>query len=389
MSQTFNSGRSVELNLVGQKPVQAYDATLRFNRIIDSRNNDPSATIYSIDPTAFLKLLENDQLADLFKITLAARPARNGVGIWDVLFNSASHQGLTACILVADNHGRTIPQPRVVVTSQFLDFRMRTSRVALNQVEIGDRIGITVNDMARGTIYVLLYVIEDLCMIPSPVMDVDGRPSLMPAVNVKMEHAIRVNHDGTTSLAEMEEGNSFDPEILQNFVQWMVNTVNDVPVSYPFKPHFVSINNPSVKRDVLETRLKDDIERATAISYDDFEIMCREAYHQAKPPRSTGQQNNGRGRKGNGRGRTPNTQPILEAVQARNSLYVKLSADCNPDNTVFRLDIQEVQDRAVTEIFLANRDLEGILIGESNKILVLSKDPFGHDAYVRYLSLNF
>lgn len=394
MLQTFSSGQSLALNLQGQKNVQPYDSTLRFNRIVERKDNDPTATIYSIDPNAFLKALEHDRLPELFKITLAARPARNGVGIWDTLFNSAPNQGMTGCILLANNDYQPIGQNRVVITSKFLNFSMRVSRVALNQVETGDRIGIAINDIAKGLIYILLYVIEDVCTIPSPEKDDEDRPSLLSAVNVKMEHALRVNYDGSNTLVNMEEGTVYDQDKAQVFVQWLINVVGDVPSSYPFKPHFLPVNLPAVKRTELEARLQEDVARATPISYQDIEALSREAYQRAKPlktnnPQKGNQQNGNTRRRPAARPRPGNELPIVEVVTTSEYVYLKLDDKSNPDNQIYRLDRHDVLDQSVTETFLNNKDLANVLISESNRVFELSDAVFGEGSYLRYFTLNF
>lgn len=397
---SFSNGQSLTLP-TARTVISPYDSNLRFNRIVDHdrKNNDPSKIVYSIAALDILKAVEADQLDQLFKITLAGRQMRSGISMWDTLFNNASRQSLTACIFTAQNDFSPIPQDRVPVVSKYLDFSMSVSRVHLSQVIPGDRVGIAVRDISKEVVYVLLYILEDVCSVTATQTDDDGRSSLIAAINAKMEHAIRIDEStGDMVVVDMEEGNEYNKELATPFVQGLYDTVYDIVKSYSWKPHLLPITPNAFKREELEARLIEQVAKIDElqVSYTEFEDACRAAYQRAKHRGVSGSSKDrrrpkARGESGNQPAPVKQTPPppIVEIVSLDNKRFIaKLDGDSNPTGISYSFDVESMGNRVVTETFLLNKDLDRANIGESSKLLVLG-DQFGPNAYLRYFSLNF
>ena len=381
---SFSNGTTTTIDISNQKTprevVQPYIQDLRFNKIVENkRNNDPSTIIYSIDHVEFLKSLKNDQLEDLSKITLACRPTRDGVGIWDTLFNSNNRQAITACILTAQHDFSPIPQNRVVVTSQFLNFSMTVSRIHLSQVVKGDRVGIAINDMIRQITYVLFYIVEDKCVVRSNIEDVDEIKTVVPAVNLRMEHAVRSDYEGNATIVSVNEESSFNDNAIP-FMTWLMDTVYDIPGSYSWKPHFLPLFVKSFERDTIEDRLVAENTNASIVSYTEFENKCRKLYRQAK------QNRNIKTREQSDTNRSPIKLPIIEVVSFEDNYQVKLDDD---RGSVFIFQKDSLGNQLFTETFLTNQDIKGVVIDESSKLFILSPSKFGENVYLRYFTLNF
>ena len=384
----FSEGRTTTLVTAHHntftRSIQPYDSTLRFNKIVSSRDSDPSSFIYSIDPSAFLKVLESDQLKDIITITLAGCPVRNnGVGLWDTLFDSSVKHSMSACVLTAQKDYTPIPQNRTVVASQFLNFSMPVSRVHLSEIVVGDKIGIAINDLTQQLTYILLYTVDERCSVTSTVRNDEGRTSLIPAINLRMEHAIRMDYEGSATVVDIDEDHPMDP-LAVPFMTWLADTAYDVSQSYPWKPHFIPSIPESFNRELIEERLEKEAPQAKEVSYSDFEQACRNLYQSFKQQRPAAPVAARRRPKAKTRGDVRIPLPRMEVITFANSFRVKLEND-----EIYAFSKESLGYQNVSETFLMNKDLENIVIEESPKVLILSPSKFGENAYLRYFTLSF
>lgn len=359
---------------------QPYDPNLKFNRLLEQKNQDLKKATFSIDPVAMLKTLEKDRLNDLAKLTFAARPTpRENVGLWDVLFNYRSYQGLTACIMTAKADYTPIPQDRVAFVSKFLNPEMSTSRIHLNQLVKGDRIGIAISNLITNDTYVLLYVVDEFTAVK---YEKPGKESsaLLPSVNVSLHHVIKINHEGHGSLTDLGDHVTYDQNQAQPFVEWLFHAVCDITNAYPWKPHFLPLPLVQKNPQLLESSLLADIEQAQSLSYDDFLTMSKTYYYKAK------ELNKQKRRDDKDKDAS---LPIVQVLSYQNYFIVKYDYQYDPQATPYRLEREDLGRYLLTEAYLINSDIGHFLIRESDKILQLSPDKFGENAYLRLFSVNF
>lgn len=390
--RSFSSGRPVLFDLNRPFNVKPYDSSLSFNRIVDAgKPTDPTSAIYSIDATKILKLLEVDNIDQLFKITLACRPTRNGVGMWDTLFNSANRQAMNACVFAASNNFKPLPQHRVAVVSQHLNYSMLVSRIQLNQLFVGDRVGISINDISKGLVYILLYTIDDVVNVSSPSTSESDRSYMIPGVNLTMDHALRIDNDGNVTVVDMQEDKEFDNTSTTPFVQWLADTVYNIVDAYPWKPHFLPYIANSLDREVIETRLIKEKETAKEITYANFLELCQDVYRKSKG-RVVTSGNNIRKRPGAKDTGAPRKQiklPVVEVATVGGTYYAKFDHVDDRSGITYAIPINDLKQYEVTETFLTNEDLIGVNVIESSKLMALSPVPFGENSYLRYFTLNF
>lgn len=393
--RSFSSGRSMlfDLNRPVSSVAKPYDSSLLFNKIVDSgKNSDPTSAIYSIDAAKILKVLEADDIDQLFQITLACRPTRNGVGMWDTLHNSANRQSMNACVFAAANDYTPLSPDRVAVISHHLNYGMLVSRIQLNQLSVGDKIGISINDISKGLVYILLYTIDAMVNITVPSTNGNDRSHLIPGVNITMNHALRIDDESNVTVVDMQEDQEFDNVKTTPFVQCLADTVYNIVDAYPWKPHFLPYIVNSLNRDVLETRLTKDKAEAKEISYSEFQELCRSIYRNAKG-RTVTVGNNIRKRPGakdsNAPKRTQAKLPIVEIATIGETYYAKFDGMDDNTGTTYAISADSLEKYKVVEKFFTNNDLIGINVIESSKVMPLSPGEFGENSYLRYFTLNF
>lgn len=375
--------KSISLHFpVPPRQGQPYDPNLKFNRLLEQKNHDFKKATFSIDPVQMLKTLEKDQLTDLAKLTFAARPTpRENVGLWDVLFNYRSYQGLAACIMTTKADYSPIPQERVAFVSKFLNPEMSTSRIHLNQLIKGDRIGIAINNLITGDTYVLLYVVDEFTAVRHERQGKDSF-TLLPAVNVSLHHVIKINHEGQGSLTDMNDQVVYDHDTAQPFVEWLFHAVCDITNAYPWKPHFLPLPLVQKNPELLESSLLNDIEIAKPLSYDDFLNISKTYYYKAK---ELSKQKKHQDRSDD----KENLLPIVQVLSYDQYFIVKYDYKYDESATPYRLDKIDLGRYLFTETYLTNKDIGHLLVRESDKILNLSSDKFGPEAYLRLFSVNF
>lgn len=392
--RSFSSARPAlfDLSLSKSFNIKPYDSSLLFNRIVDAgKSGDPTSAIYSIDASKILKVLEADDLNQLFRITLACRPTRNGVGMWDTLFNSANRQSMNACVFSASDSFKPLPQHRVAVVSHHLNYSMLVSRIQLNQLFVGDRVGISINDISKGLVYILLYTIDDVVNITSPSANDSERSFIIPGVNITMDHALRIDNDGNVSVVDMQEDKEFDNTNTTPFVQWLADTVYNIVDAYPWKPHFLPYIVNSLDREVIEARLIKEKETAKEITYADFLELCQDVYRKSKG-RVVTSGNNIRKRPAAKDSSPPRKQiklPVVEVATVGETYYAKFDHLDDCSGITYAIPTSDLKQYQVTETFLTNEDLIGVNVIESSKLMALSPVPFGENSYLRYFTLNF
>lgn len=362
---------------------QPYDPNLKYNRLLEQRNQDLKKATFSIDPVQILKTLEKDRLQDLEKLTFAARPTpRENVGLWDVLFNYRSYQGLTACIMTAKANYKPISQERVAFVSRFLNPEMSTSRIHLNQLVKGDRIGVAINNLITNDTYVLLYVVDDFTAVRYERPGKD-HSTLLPAVNVSLHHVIKINQEGQGSLTDMNDHVVYESEKAQPFVEWLFHAVCDITNAYPWKPHFLPLPLIQKDKEALEANLLKDLESAETLSYDSFLSLSKNYYYKAKELNKRKQSKDQKNTE------QDQNLPIVQVISRSDHLVVKFDYLYDPEAKSYFITKEDLGRYLETEIYLTNKDLENILVQESDKLIVLSSDKFGENTYLRYFSVNF
>ena len=390
---TFSSGRDFNLSdfttTSDKNNAAPYEPTLRFNEVIDRSRTDTKDITYSINPEEILKVIEKDELNALYQITLGGKSARDGTGLWDVLFNASVKKSLTACLFTAQADFTPIPRHRVPFTSSYLNYTMYVSRLHLNQIILGDRLGIAIRDMRTRMQYVLLYVVDSFCWTNASVPTSEERGGMIPSINIRMEHAVRIDTQGRTTLVDMEEGVEYDAERANPFVSRLVNGVNQIVDAYPWKPHYVVRTMPSVKRKDLETRFAERSAEATPISYEEFDKISRKAYQEAKV-RHKNNPNRGKPRGA----RSPQNRreielPTVEIFQQEGRFYATFDDASDPTGTMYQVDFSDAGSALKAETFLTGDDLLNVPNLKENNTVMLLSPQFGENATLRYFTLNF
>lgn len=280
---SFDNAQSIDLEV--QSPNYtvldvAVDPECNFNAIIKKNDSDPYGIIYSIDPQKMLRFINNGKLNRLSQITLITRTARQGDGMamWDVLFNKLSHEGLTACIMLADKDYLPTSMDRVITPSQFLNYSFPVSRIHLNQIEEGDKIGIGIFDVRSKLTYVLFYSIMNKCGVSKNVETKNySGPVSLTGVNCQLENILKLNQDGKGSNINIGD-HVFDRVKGKEFTNWIFSSVNDITEAYPWKPHLLpSYWEIGERADVMAT-IEEMKKVATPVRYEEFEAMCRKLY---------------------------------------------------------------------------------------------------------------
>lgn len=405
---SFAQARSTNFSLAHQPASQndsPFDPSLRFNRVVRPNEDDPSAVIYSIDPSSMLSRIEEDDLDALTSITLICKPARRGVSMWDTLFNTANRESISACVLAARHDYQPLGQERIVTAQPFLNFSMPVSRVHLNRVDVGDTVGVGIYDIAKQVTYVLLYRIESTCVVPmpsvrgKPLMSKEGRPAVTPGVNCTLDHIIRVHSDGEANMLDMSSV-VYDEEKAKPFVEHIANAVYDIPVAFPFKPHFTPADTAGFERSKIENRIGRAIPTAKECRYEDFEAQCRQVYQNA---RETNTENHRSQNQGDRRAPASREKPLprrndvqkvsppwIEVATLGDYFVVLFDGRSRAEYPVMKFHKNTIGKEAITETFLSNNDLHGVDLGECPKIMLLRKnEAFGDDGFVRYLQMNF
>lgn len=393
--RSFSSGRPMlfNLNRPASTVTKPYDSSLLFNKIVDpGKNADPTSAIYSIDAAKILKVLEADNIDQLFQITLACRPTRNGVGMWDTLHNSTNRQSMNACVFAAASDYTPLSQDRVAVISHHLNYAMLISRIQLNQLSVGDKVGISINDISKGLVYILLYTIDTMVNVTSTSTNDNDRSHLIPGVNLTMNHALRIDDESNVTVVDMQEDQEFDNAKTTPFVQWLVDTVYNIVDAYPWKPHFLPYVVNSLDREVIEARLIKDKAEAKEISYSEFQELCRSIYRKSKG-RVVTVGNNIRKRPGakdsNAPRKTQTKLPVVEVATIGETYYAKFDGIDDRTGTTYAISVDGLEKHKVVETFFTNNDLIGINVIESSKVMPLSPGEFGENSYLRYFTLNF
>lgn len=395
----FSSGKIT--TLAAAMPVQnsrPYDVEAKFNRVVERKNDDPSNTVYSIDAKAILKALDQEELSPLYLMTLKGKYVRSGVGIWDTLFNEATQSSLTACILAANKNFGAIPPGRTSYTMQFLNYSMPTSRIHLNQMEAGDRLGIAIDDMMNNLVYVLLYVVDSSCTINSDELGKDGRAALIPSINIRMEHAIRIDsnlegQEGNMTVVNMEDDNELNSEQALPFVKRLISNVYNVRDGYSWKPHFTVAQTKSIDYKKLTQRLSETIhsDSLERMSYDDFETLCSQLYNSAREKKRNLARNNKKpGNQDKSDRSAPRVSiPMIEVVTLQDRFVASLPSYGSNPSRVVSIDKDDAEENATIETSLLNIDLKGSIVEEVSFVYGLPEDSFGPNAHVRYFFVNF
>jgi hypothetical protein len=412
---SFSNGRTdsftVATNTDPRRVAKPYDANFTYHRLAQAggdrpkrdkpgKNNNnaqqaPRMPIYLIDPQALLRVLQEDNLPNLHKLTLLGSPGRNGVhAMWDVLFNMTSRNGLSACIYTATDKFEPIPRSRVSYCSNFLDYSMSSSRIQLSQIESGDRIGIALNDVINGVTYILLSVIDGLTNVLNKDGTGEDRHALIPAVNITVEQILRIDDTGTMTV-DMDPDNIHDHQNAAPFVQRLYDSVYDITEAYPWKPHFVTIiPQGGINVAEVNARIQDQFQNPTVVSYQQFEDLCRQAYQLAY--------NFGRGSVAGGgirkRPAARNQQlPKIEVVTTNTKVYIAFEDNFNPltaagfdpmKTSVIELDkIDDLSKIRIIEPHLCNADVNPAFILEDSTIFHVKYND--EKAVLRYFELNF
>jgi hypothetical protein len=397
MSMSFAAGSPSKLNTQTVKTLNPYDPDFKLNKKLGGYENNPFTLVFSLDPAAILDILHKEDFASLSRLTLRGAAAHGKPGLWDVLWNIARQQSFTACFLTATETFEAIPAKRVVTCSDFIDYSMWVSRLHLNQVQEGDRVGMAIRDAQNATIFMLVYRIDgaDSALIE----DATGvnRPSLVPAVNLKLEHAFRyMPSTGDQVGLAMDDAEEFDPERLTRFVQHLFDAVNDIPKSFSWKPHFPPIKGSTqFGRRKMEGRLKHQRTEAVEVDYPAFVAMCHALYRQAKmqydqkrksqPKRTEG----GDQRKGKPKVE-PTRPPMIEVASFGDEILVTFPSGFIIEHPYVRVRKDTIPETAqLIESHLLNKDITNWDDIDTSSLMVLSEETFGPQATVRYLTVNF
>jgi hypothetical protein len=387
---SFDNGQTVSVSIsqLASSPsrILPYNPDLKFNKVIGARNPKGASHVINVDK--MLRVANGNDLSELYQITLAGRPAHQGVALWDAMFNSTPYRPSTAVLFVAQNNFQPLSQDRIVSRSHFLDYSRHDTRTYLNRIAKGDQIGIAISDPMSGYVYVFLYEAEDPVWVRTKIGDGDDVPTTtVPCINVTMHHALRLNHDdlGEATVTKMGE-REYDHEAAGGFVSQLVDSVLNIDQGFPWKPHFLPQSFLKVDRAVTEERLKTGLLEVRPVAYNEFLDMCQLLYRQAKhtqpkpEPVAKPAQSRGRFKK-------PERQtvlPVVEVMTQGTTFYATVPGQ----ETMVSFTLEDMGQDAQRERFLTNRDLKNTLVKENSNVVILSEE-FGENAYLRGFSVNF
>lgn len=386
MSQlSFSRTKSVDLNIGPRNHDVAFDLKLNFNEIISMRDNKPETALYSISPGKILEVIKKDKLDDLIKLTLGCQAVKNGLALWDVIFNAARRDGLIACIFIADAQYDAIDRRRVTQISNFLDTSRINSRLQSNVVEKNDRIGIGIYDVRANKTYVLLYTVAGYCMAENIGKAKNNNNTMTHAINCSLDHIYAIDAQGSAEVINVDEEVSVSPQG-HSFVEWIATSVNDEYYAYPWKPHFLPAATRAFDRDQLEAYLPSAIESASEVNYDVFEDYCRDAYNEIRANRAQVTRNNAKKMDGDQQ-RENFKLPELEVVTlVDNRVYAKIINKSNSQGFIFAKP--ESGKSSITERFLLNQDLKDRILMEVSGIFLYGGNGDTPNV-LRYLTANF
>lgn len=391
-SHSFLNGKSTSFFIPSQPTTTKlidvpFDKDFNFNKVVRTNQDDPSGNIYSIDPNKILKLVSNDDLSSLAKITLLCRPdlrGGSGVAMWDTLFNQIQRYNLTACVMIAKPDYSPVQMNRVIMSSVYLDYNKPVSRIHLNKVMINDIIAIGLYDNHTHDSFVLLYDVRSICSVVGPENLKNDNRCTIPAVNCEMSHAIKVSANGDGTVLNMRD-DDYDEVNAKPFVEWVLSSVNDISKAYPWKPHFLPHVSHEYPIDVIEDTLftsldkcnNSDVFTSTMGTYDDFEDYCRIAYAAAKdkrvppPPQvDNNSRNQGRNKR---RNRVPELTPLIELYTLDDYYLGVVHIDMDDDVRTVCFHKSTMGNNEVSEFYMSGKDLLNVDILEVSSIMLLSK----------------
>lgn len=384
---SFSMARKAPISFQAVDPTKGYAKPydkLTYMRCISNREK-PTHAVYSIDLRKIHDRLDRNELHDLEKITVGCNSFYGNFALWDVLFNEYNRSGMGGCIFLAKANYAPIGRNDTVQQSFYLNYAAPVSRVELNNVSVGNRVGISIHSIRSKKTYVLLYRVNSFCVIP---VNNDSGNVLVNGINCDLEQIYVINAKGSADVVDARE-DVLTNEFSEAFVQHLVNSARDIESAFAWKPHFRPARVAKFDREVLEARLAEEIEAAPLVSYDVFETAIREVYQGMKPDRNTPKPPAPEGGK---KGKfVPPAVPIIEVVSLGvQQIFVKIMAENDGLPQVFKMNTGEFSDvTRITESFLTYKDLEGKLVEENGNVMRLNSITFGENAIVRYLTCHF
>lgn len=362
-----------------------FNSNLMFNRIIHTGTGRAKEPIRSVNSASILRNLENDKISTLLKISLACSMHKEGLTMWDVLFNLTDRCGFNSCVFVADKEFNPLPRNRVLSSSHFMNYAYPNVRLHLNKIEVGDKIGIGIFNATKRTTYVLIYDTVGTCLARDPDVAKNKDYKVIHAMNCQLEKIYRFDKNGNGDLITLIENDDGDPK---HFVERIFNAAMDIENAYSWKPHFLPESVLGWDREGLESNLTTLMESTLPSSYEDFEDACRDAYNNGRALRHAAldESKDSADRKSTKKVLTP----LVQVATLGNGTVIASLLDRNTNEMQsFRFPLETVGKSSATEKFLLNQDIESWMLGESTDILVLSENLFGKDSIVRFLNVNF
>lgn len=387
---------SVATNFFGSTTISPFDNNLTFDRVIQEKRDRNNPRIHSINSNAILRKLMRDELDSLLKITLVCNSTLDGLVMWDTLFNQTIQTGMMSCVFLADTDFSPIPQKQVVRDSSFLNYAMAHTRLALNRIYVGNKVGIGIYDVASKTVYTLLYEIMSECMVQvGNCADELGQSPLSHAINLELLQICRLNTDGEGDRIDVREDLE-TTEVQEAFVGCLVNSAMDIMNAWSWKPHFLPEKVSSWDRLTIESLVEVEAENTDVSDYDDFEEACRNVYNMGRKlrinrERDTPAPANGKKGSGNNNNTPRPLTPVIKVttIAGNEMLVVKLFDRNSQAEQTFKFSKDSLGKSAFAERFLLNKDLEVADISDVSGVMVLSSDRFGTNSFVRYLTVNF
>jgi hypothetical protein len=343
-----------------------------------SRDTTPKP-LYLIDPRKILKALERDDLPSLHKLTLLGTSDRNDAHcMWDSLFNQTARHHLSACIFSASPDYSPLPQSRVSFRSTFLDYTKGQSRIHLNQIREGDRIGISIDNATTQVTYVLLYVVEDLCHVAHKPPEGDSVSVMIPAFNVVLEQVMDIRSTETLTVS-MDRDKPFNQEAAQPFIQRLYDATYDITEAYPWKPHFLPVALGRIDKETILQRLRTEYANATEIGYAEFEALCRKCYNLAASQL--------RGQDGSRPKDQARNLPMVEVFTSEDRVYAKFEMELSPVAGTVSFPRSDLDRVSIVEKHLANKDINFSFILDDLSVFCFKENDA--DWHLRYFRLNF
>lgn len=358
--------------------VAPYTPKLPFTTIPEKRPDSRSKPPVMLNPKAILSKLERNQGDGLVKITLGVESSMRGPTMWDAMFNLVTRDGLSACVFSAKPGYAPHDHRHTVHLSRFLDYNLSSSRIALNQIGVGDHIGIAIFDARKNTTSVFLYDVTGLCLIK----DAGDKGGVTAAVNCDLQHFYNLKSDGSGEVSHFGAEDEL-PELGEKFVSWLRETANDVANGYAWRSHYLPANLGNIDRAAVAVEAQEMVESAEAVSYAEFEDICREAYKSLRPEAKA------RGEEG-GKRRSNRVYPPTAMVISRGdgSYLVKINKG-EQAGKAFAFSRESVEESTPLETHLLGEDLDLTRPQDLSHAVLLPQDQFGANSVIYWLSVNF